>query len=161
MENFLRHVASSSYDNNNILRYIPNFILQSGDKSNSGKVSDAADPHTPFVRLTPDNAFRRQGSSEPQFKRGTVAMVKNDQNNEHVGSQFFIVLSNEYAEVLKNEGKYIPIGNIIDGFEALDKIGTDRDLNDSKNLKKNGKPKGKWKTVPWIHRIVIHNNPFA
>ena len=45
LENFLRHCAKGSYNNIKVLRFIPNFILQTGSSINKSKDNKPADPN--------------------------------------------------------------------------------------------------------------------
>lgn len=82
-------------------------------------------------------------------------------HKEHtVGSQFFIVLSDKHGKVLGDRDQYTPIGKIVGGYEALDKVEASAGLG-SENLKKNGKIKGQWKEEPWLKMVEIRSNPYA
>jgi peptidyl-prolyl cis-trans isomerase B (cyclophilin B) len=55
------------------------------------------------------------------YKRGTVAMARSSQPNS-VDSQFFIVLDDKDADVLKAYNTYQIIGNVTSGMETADAI---------------------------------------
>lgn len=154
VENFIKHCALGTYNNNMILRYIPEFILQTGDPDNTGKTSSASDLHTFDI----DSHF--PVVEKPPIKRGTLFMVHNNGNEQGLGSQFFIALSDKHKDAL-NSVDYTLIGQVIDGYSTLEEIENDDELNDPGKIKKNGKVRGKWKKQPWINHIEIHYNPFA
>lgn len=152
VENFVRHCAIGTYDNNSILRYIPDFILQTGDSTNSGKNSTIADlEHHLGEKMSPE--FTK--TSPQPLSRGVVYAVNHEETL--YGSQFFIVLSDLHKASLENNPSYTVIGAVIDGFEAI--AGIEKD--DLLEVKKNGKPRGKWKDKIWLEGVRVHNNPFA
>lgn len=154
VENFLRHCGSGNYNDNCIVRYIPDFILQCGDPTNTGRVSEPADPQNAFTGP-------KQGNWKPQtinIERGTIMSIN---HKEHlVGSQFFIVLSDQHAAALGDRNQYTPIGKSVGSLGALDQVESSAGLG-SENLKKNGKIKGQWKEEPWIKTVEIRSNPYA
>ncbi|KAK7678411.1 hypothetical protein QCA50_018629 [Cerrena zonata] len=143
VHNFLRHCAKESYNDNKILRFIPKFILQSGDPSNSGKESNPADVNHPIDKLVKSHELRISEESAFEIKRGSVLTVNNLDMVDKLGSQFFICLSDEYKSSLIEEERYTVIGNVIDGLEAVETIEKDPELNNEEKMKKNGKPKRK------------------
>lgn len=153
-ENFLRHCAMNNYDDNCIVRYIPRFILQTGDKTNTGRTSEPADTKNAFSGPK-DNTWRPLAIS---IDRGTIMMINNKEHT--VGSQFFIVLSDKNSSALKDSKEYTPIGKVVGSLEALDKVEASDGLA-SDNLKKNGKIKGHWKESPWIKAVEVTYNPYA
>lgn len=162
VENFLRHCAKGTYNGNKILRYIPYFIIQSGDPSNSGKESEPADISNPTTDGNLSKEFQYSNAQGwNQIIRGTLVTVNNIQNEDNLGSQFFISLSDEHQSILGDNSKYTVIGKAIDGYEAIGKLETDEELNDKEKKKKNGKPRGIWKKEKWIERVEIHYNPFV
>lgn len=161
VQNFVRHCAKGSYNNNCIVRYIPNFIIQTGDTSNTGKQSISADEENPIIQVKSSQEFNASIQVDNQIERGSILTVNNSKEQDKLGSQFFICLSEEHKESLKDENSYTFIGRVIDGFQAIEKIEQDSELNDPDGIKKNGKPRGKWKKEKWIKSVEIHNNPFS
>lgn len=162
VENFLIHCAKGTYDNNRILRYIPSFIIQAGDPSQSGKESHAADPENDTTNGHISKEFQYSNAHcWNQIKRGTLLTVNNSENKDGLGSQFFISLSNEHQAILGDSSKYTVIGMVIDGYEAIEKLENDEILNDKEKMKKSGKPHGIWKKEIWIKHVEIHYNPFV
>lgn len=157
VENFLKHCAKGTYNNNFLLRYIPEFILQTGDPENTGKSSNASDTANNDERNI-DRYFTL--GEKPQAKRGSVFMLNNKDNEGLLGSQFFFSLSEKYKDTL-NSTDYTLIGGVIDGYSALEAIEQAEELNDPQKMKKNGKVRGKWKKEIWLTHVEIHYNPFA
>jgi peptidyl-prolyl cis-trans isomerase B (cyclophilin B) len=56
-----------------------------------------------------------------KYGRGVVAMARSSEPNS-VGSQFFIVLSDEARDVLANYNTYQIIGHVTSGMEVADAI---------------------------------------
>lgn len=162
VENFLKHSAKGTYDGNRILRYVPEFIIQAGDPSPTGKISEPADPGN---AVTDGNLSKEFQLSNTQgwnlVKRGTLVTINNEKNENNLGSQFFISLSDKHQSILGNNSKYTVIGVAIDGFDAIEKLEVDDILNDKEKMKKSGKPRGSWKKESWIKRVEIHYNPFV
>lgn len=154
VENFLRHCASGSYDGTTIVRYIPLFILQLGDPTNTGKQSEPADPSHEFTGVK-NSEFKPRNI---EICRGTLLMINNKEHT--VGSQFFFVLSDRHADSFADRLQYTPIGVVSDSFAALDQLEASGDLA-ADNLKKNGKIRGRWKETSWIERVEILENPYA
>lgn len=161
-ENFIRHCAKGTYNDNRILRYIPNFIIQTGDPSQSGKESHAADPENNTTNGPLSKEFQYSNAHGwNQIKRGTLLTVNNDKHEDGLGSQFFISLSSEHQAILGDISKYTVIGMVIDGYETIEKLESDESLNDKDKMKKSGKPRGIWKKESWIKHVEIHYNPFV
>ncbi len=94
------------YSNMLFFRVIPNFLVQTGDPSNTGfggEMLKSKDEFSKTARMT----------------RGTVAVANKGYSNSQ-SSQFFILLNN--ATWLN--GKYTIIGHVIEGIEVLDKVKT-------------------------------------
>ena len=115
VERFKKLVKNKEYDNVAFHRVIENFLVQAGDlefgrKENinytyigSGKSKyDLIKPET-------DKPF--------EFKRGTVAFAKS-KNGDAEDSEFLILL----ADAFLFEGEYTPLGRVIYGISALEKI---------------------------------------
>lgn len=162
MENFLRHCGKGTYEDNRILRYVPKFIIQTGDPSQSGKESEIADASNPITNDYISKEFQYSNAHDwNQIKRGSLLTVNNAENEDSLGSQFFISLSDEHQGILGDSSKYTAIGMIIDGYEAIEKLESDESLNDQEKIKKSGKPRGIWKKENWIKHVEIHYNPFV
>lgn len=159
---FLRHCANGTYEDNRILRYVPNFIIQTGDPSQSGKESEPADTKINTTNGYISKEFQYSNARGwNQIKRGTLLTVNNAGNEDGLGSQFFISLSNEHQNILGDSSKYTAIGMVIDGYEAIETLESDESLNNQDKTKKSGKPRGIWKKESWIKHVEIHFNPFV
>ena len=59
-----------------------------------------------------------------KFKKGSLAMANSGKNTN--SSQFFVVLTNDEAQLARLDGKYVVFGQLRDGWEvlcALDGVG--------------------------------------
>ena len=90
----------------------------------------ALDADTPFVIQGGDPTGTGSGGPgysiqdeavTAQYGRGVVAMARSSQPNS-VGSQFFIVLSDEARDVVANYNTYQIIGHVTSGMEVADAI---------------------------------------
>jgi cyclophilin family peptidyl-prolyl cis-trans isomerase len=90
----------------------------------------ALDADTPFVIQGGDPTGTGSGGPgytiqdeavTAQYGRGVVAMARSSQPNS-VGSQFFIVLSDEAKDALANYNTYQIIGNVTSGMDVADAI---------------------------------------
>ncbi|RCK64540.1 Peptidyl-prolyl cis-trans isomerase-like 3 [Candida viswanathii] len=72
LENFLRHFAKGTYNNVKVLRYIPDFILQTGSPINKGKDNRPADP-----KNKPTGRFSDKLLHKNPVKRGTLFTINN------------------------------------------------------------------------------------
>ncbi len=115
VERFKKLIKNQEYDNVAFHRVVENFLVQAGDlefgrKENinytyigSGKSKyDLIKPET-------DKPF--------EFKRGTVAFAKS-KNGDAEDSEFLILL----ADAFLFEGEYTPLGRVVNGISALEKI---------------------------------------
>ena len=106
-ENFLALCSSGSYDKTLFHRNMRGFMLQGGDPTGTGKGGESIW----------GGVFRDEFHPECSHnKRGTVSMANNGPDTN--GSQFFIA----YGPQAHLDNKYTVFGNVIDGFETLDKI---------------------------------------
>jgi peptidyl-prolyl cis-trans isomerase B (cyclophilin B) len=119
--NFLALASCGYYDNVVFHRVVPNFVIQGGDGQ--------------YGRTTTFDASR-VGSGGPGYEiqdepvttlysRGTVAMARTAAPNS-VGSQFFIVLSDDARSALAgtSANTYQIIGSVTKGMEVADAITT-------------------------------------
>lgn len=133
-----------------------------GDPSDSGKGSEPADRLNPPTGEYLSKEFQYSNTYNwNQIRRGTLIAVNNVDNVDGLGSQFFLALSDEHQSILGDDSKYTVMGVLVDGIEAIEKLEDDKDLNNKEKMKKNGKPRGKWKKENWIRNVEIHNNPFT
>jgi cyclophilin family peptidyl-prolyl cis-trans isomerase len=117
--NFIALATCGYYDNVVFHRVVPNFVIQGGDGQ--------------YGRTTTFDASR-VGSGGPgyaiqdepvttQYSRGTVAMARTAAPNS-VGSQFFIVLSDNARTALASANTYQIIGTVTKGMDVADAITT-------------------------------------
>ncbi|KAH3681111.1 hypothetical protein WICPIJ_007916 [Wickerhamomyces pijperi] len=164
--NFLAHCASGTYDNTNIVRDIPGFIIQFGDPTNTGKDGESIwgglipDEIINFDTTSDDSStsgkseLRKQGELLKFDKRGMVGMAKMKSGGN--GSQFFIT----FDKLSQMDGKYTIFGQVVEseeerlsGTSTLSKL--EAIITDKKGRVKSEKDK------LGIKGVTIHANPFA
>jgi cyclophilin family peptidyl-prolyl cis-trans isomerase len=115
--NFVALARCGYYDGVVFHRVVPNFVIQGGDGQ--------------FARTGTFDA-NRAGTGGPgyeiqdepvttQYSRGTVAMARTSAPNS-VGSQFFIVLSDDARSALASANTYQILGSVTSGMEVADAI---------------------------------------
>ena len=97
---FAELAKTGYYDNTEIHRVVPNFVVQAGDPSGTG-LGD------------PGYAIRCEQSPIP-YERGTVGMALSGKDTG--GSQFFVTLSRQPHL----DGNYTVFGKIVSGMEVVD-----------------------------------------
>jgi len=136
VENFLALCTSGYYDGCLFHRNIKNFIVQTGDPTNTGKGGTSI--------------WNRKFEDEirPTLKhngRGVVSMASSGPNTN--GSQFFIT----YTRLPHLDTKYTIFGKVIDGadttLDALEKLPVDEKYRPIQDVR--------------IYSITIHANPLA
>ena len=103
VQRFLQLIQTGFYDGLSFHRAIKNFIIQSGDPTNSGFGGSG-------VKL------KQEFNNSPHIK-GTLALAR-DKNPDSADSQFYIALST----LPHLNGNYTVIGQVTKGFNVLDKI---------------------------------------
>ncbi|HZU95939.1 MAG TPA: peptidylprolyl isomerase [Planctomycetota bacterium] len=116
VDSFRSLVNKGFYDGLVFHRVIKGFMIQGGDPEGTG-------------RGGPGYTVKAEFSSHPH-KRGTVSMARKGDDVNSAGSQFFIC----HADSPFLDGQYTVFGELVSGFEVLDKIATapvseDRPLN--------------------------------
>ena len=115
--NFLALASCGYYDGVVFHRVVPNFVIQGGD-GQYGRV----DSYGSGRAGTGGPGYEIQ--DEPVttlYSRGTVAMARTSQPNS-VGSQFFIVLTDDARSALAKANTYQIIGSVTKGMEVADAI---------------------------------------
>jgi len=111
--NFKKLARSGFYDGTAFHRVIPGFMIQGGDpntKDDSNKGS--------WGMGGPGYTVNAEFSSK-HHARGILSMARTSDPNS-AGSQFFIC----HADAGSLDGQYTIFGNLIKGFDVLDKIAT-------------------------------------
>ena len=135
--NFLALCASKAFDNSPFHRIIPNFIIQTGDPSGTGKLSRAA-----FAKRLPDEIVPNAKFDKP----GVVAFANAGRaSTKGVGSQFFITL----AEAPHLDTTCTIVGNVIHGMDVVREIASVECVD--------SRPK----SDVFVESVTIHANPFA
>ena len=158
VEVFLNLAAGGYFDGLVFHRIVPDFVIQAGDplgrdaaRAGTGGPGFQIDaefsdrPHLPGVL-----SMARQG--DPIERQG--AMPRSDAANS-AGSQFFICL--DYAKTKQLDGRYTAFGRVIDGMDAVKKIGQSKIADPA-----NGRPA----TLTTIKSMKVvdvtpENNPYA
>ncbi len=115
VERFKELVKSKAYDDVAFHRVIKNTLVQAGDLEFGKRGSlDYGKIGTGKSGLGTINS---EIESPFQFKKGSIGLARSDSYNTE-DSQFFIILRDEPLY----ESEYTPIGRVIYGLEALEKI---------------------------------------
>ena len=115
VSNFCNLVNSGFYNGLTFHRVVAAFCLQGGDPSKDGTGGSTNTVTGEFSENGVDNALANS------FGRGTVAMARKASDMNSASSQFFITLSDAYADALN--GQYAAFGTIdSDGMATVDAI---------------------------------------
>jgi len=115
VERFKKLVKNKEYDNVAFHRVVKNFLVQAGDLEFGRKENinytyiGSGRSKYDLIKPETDKPFK--------FKRGTVAFAKS-KNGDAEDSEFLILL----ADAFLFEGEYTPLGRVINGISALEKI---------------------------------------
>ena len=110
-----QHEGKRYYDGLKFHRVIENFLVQAGDlefgRKDNINYTYIGSGRSKYDLIKPeiDKPF--------EFKRGTVAFAKS-KNGDAEDSEFLILL----ADAFLFEGEYTPLGRVINGISALEKI---------------------------------------
>jgi len=103
--NFLKKANSGFYNNLTFHRVIADFMAQGGDPTGTG---------------TGGNRQKSELNTIP-FKRGSLGLARTAETKEYSNdSQFFICFTDNGCQHLT--GDYVNFGEVISGFDVLDKI---------------------------------------
>jgi cyclophilin family peptidyl-prolyl cis-trans isomerase len=105
--NFVALAECGYYDGVVFHRLVPGFVIQGGDPTGTGTGGPGY-----TIKDEPVTAI---------YGRGTVAMARTSQPDS-VGSQFFIVTSDDAREALAAYNTYQIIGTVVSGMETVDAI---------------------------------------
>jgi len=115
VERFKKLVKNKEYDNVAFHRVVENFLVQAGDLEFGRKENinytyiGSGRSKYELIKSETDKPF--------EFRRGTVAFAKS-KNGDTEDSEFLILL----ADAFLFEGEYTPLGRVINGISALEKI---------------------------------------
>ena len=115
VERFKKLIKNKEYDNVAFHRVVENFLVQAGDlefgRKDNINYTYIGSGRSKYDLIKPeiDKPF--------EFKRGTVAFAKS-KNGDTEDSEFLILL----ADAFLFEGEYTPLGKVISGISALEKI---------------------------------------
>jgi cyclophilin family peptidyl-prolyl cis-trans isomerase len=108
-------IQNKFYDGMIFHRAIPNFIIQTGDASATGRVAEKLEPEF----------------NELQHIKGTIAMARGIEKNS-ADTQFYISLTT----LPHLDGKYTVFGQVVEGLDVLPKLAKgDRILSITLNIK--------------------------
>lgn len=105
--NFVALAGCGFYNGVVFHRVVPKFVIQGGDPTGTGSGGPGY-----TIKDEPVTAI---------YGRGTVAMARTSAPNS-VGSQFFVVLSDDAKSALASYNTYQIIGTVTSGMEAVDAI---------------------------------------
>ena len=115
VDKFKKLIKNKEYDNVAFHRVIENFLVQAGDlefgRKDNINYTYIGSGRSKYDLIKPeiDKPF--------EFKRGTVAFAKS-KSGDAEDSEFLILL----ADAFMFEGEYTPLGRVINGISALEKI---------------------------------------
>ena len=115
VERFKKLVKNKEYDNVAFHRVVKNFLVQAGDLE-FGRKENINYTYIGSGRSKYD-LIKPETDKPFEFKRGTVAFAKS-KNGDAEDSEFLILL----ADAFLFEGEYTPLGRVINGISALEKI---------------------------------------
>jgi len=115
VERFKKLVKKKEYDNVAFHRVVENFLVQAGDLE-FGKKDNINYTYIGSGRSKYD-LIKPETDKPFEFKRGTVAFAKS-KNGYAEDSEFLILL----ADAFLFEGEYTPLGRVVNGISALEKI---------------------------------------
>lgn len=137
VKNFCDTVKSGFYDGLLWCRIVKDYVIQSGSPDND--IMTDSDWHI-------KGEFHENGIENPvKHKRGAISMARDD-GYDTAGTQFFVV----HKDALKLDGRYAAFGQMVSGFDVLDKIAETETLG----LKTWHKPVN----PPKISKIIIKEN---
>jgi len=115
VDRFKKLVKNKEYDNVAFHRVIENFLVQAGDLE-FGRKDNINYTYIGSGRSKYD-LIKPETDKPFEFKKGTVAFAKS-KSGDAEDSEFLILL----ADAFLFEGEYTPLGRVISGISALEKI---------------------------------------
>lgn len=120
--NFVSLVRQGFYNGLTFHRVIKNFMIQGGDPKGTG----AGGPDYSIKGEFKINGF----NNELRHSRGAISMARTADPNS-AGSQFFICDKDDFFL----DGQYAAFGNLVEGFDVLDKIDSTKTSPSDRPLK--------------------------
>ena len=114
VENFKTLAKKGFYDGSAFHRVIPGFMIQGGDPNTKDESAKGS-----WGTGGPDYVIKAEFNSK-HHARGILSMARTPNGPDTAGSQFFIC----HADAGNLDGQYTVFGNLIKGFDVLDKIAT-------------------------------------
>lgn len=111
VKNFISLVQKGFYDGVTFHRVIPDFMIQGGDPNGDGSGGPGYTIKGEFT----NNGFK----NDLKHTRGVISMARLSNNNDSAGSQFFIMVADEYPSL---DGDYATFGKVTEGMEVVDNI---------------------------------------
>lgn len=111
-KNFVELAKSGYYDGLTFHRIVPGFVIQGGDPSGNGTGGHSYKGEGANTGLA-DEA----GALALKHYKGAVAWAKSSLPNS-IGSQFYIAL----GDLTSLDGKYSVFGQVVEGFDVVEKI---------------------------------------
>ena len=115
VERFKTLIKNKEYDNIAFHRVVKNFLVQAGDLE-FGRKDNINYTYIGSGRSKYD-LIKPETDKPFEFRKGTVAFAKS-KNGDAEDSEFLILL----ADAFLFEGEYTPLGRVINGISALEKI---------------------------------------
>ncbi len=115
VERFKNLIKNKEYDDVAFHRVVENFLVQAGDLE-FGRKENINYTYIGSGRSKYD-LIKPETDKPFEFKKGTVAFAKS-KNGDAEDSEFLILL----ADAFLFEGEYTPLGRVINGISALEKI---------------------------------------
>ncbi len=114
VEAFLSYVKSGFYDGLTFHRCIPDFMIQGGDPTGTGRGD-------PSLKRIPGEFSHNGFPNDLKFERGVLGMARSQDPNSAT-SQFFIC----QCKCDWLDGEYAAFGKVTEGLEVIDKVATCR-----------------------------------
>ncbi|ORM41698.1 Peptidyl-prolyl cis-trans isomerase-like 2 [Babesia sp. Xinjiang] len=146
-DNFLQHCEDGYYDNTIFHRCVPNFIIQGGDPTGTGRGGESAF-YTRAKRENPDEEVPKYFKDEfdnTLFHVGAGVLSMANKGKHTNGSQFFITFNT--CDHLDN--RHTVFGKLVGGKEVLKKW---------ENLKIDDDERPK--QPPKLLKCIVYSNPF-
>ena len=121
VDNFVSLVKDGFYDGLTIHRIMPDFMIQGGDPTGTGKGGLNKTIKGEFLANGYDNALKHE--------RGVISMARSGNDYNSASCQFFIMQTTKPSI----DGHYASFGKVIKGIEIVDEI-----VNNTKTEDNNG-----------------------